>query len=79
MDRWRANHWRMETTMEEIEGEVEKGSEESKGRGVPNKEQQSKLYRGQEEECHMWLSQNLNLPGKMTAIMAMLEQMVETR
>ena len=78
MDRWRANQWRMETTMEEIEGEVEKGSEESKGRGVPNKEQQSKLYRGKEQEYHMWLSQNLN-PEKMTAIMAMVEQMVETR
>ena len=42
------------------------------------KEQQSKLYRGQEQECHVWLSQNLN-PGKTAAIMTMLEQMVETR
>ena len=36
MDRWRANRWRMETSMEEIEEEVEKRSEESKGRGVLN-------------------------------------------
>ena len=42
------------------------------------KEQQSKLCRGQEQECHVWLSQNLN-PGKTVAIMTMLEQMVETR
>ena len=42
------------------------------------KEQQSKFFRGQEQECHVWLSQNLN-PGKMAATMTILEQMVETR
>ena len=42
------------------------------------KKQQRKLYRGQEQEFHVWLSQNLN-PGKTVAIMTMLEQMVETR
>ena len=42
------------------------------------KEQASKLYRGREQKCHMWLSQNLN-PGKTAANMTMLEQMVETR
>ena len=42
------------------------------------KEQQSILYRGQEQEYHVWLSENLN-HGKMAAIMTMLEQMVETR
>ena len=42
------------------------------------KEQQSKLCRGQEQECHVWLSQNL-YPGKTAAIMTLLEQMVETR
>ena len=42
------------------------------------KEQQSKLYREQEQVCHVWLSQNLN-PGKAAAIMTMLVQMVETR
>ena len=42
------------------------------------KEQQSKLYREQEQECHVWLSQNLN-HGKTAAIITMLEQMVETR
>ena len=36
LDRWRANRWRMETSIEEIEGKVEKGGEESKGRGVQN-------------------------------------------
>ena len=42
------------------------------------KEQQSESYRGQEQEYHVWLSQNLN-PGKTAVIMTMLEQMVETR
>ena len=31
-DRWRADRWRMKTSVEEIEGEVEKGSEEYRGR-----------------------------------------------
>ena len=42
------------------------------------KEQQSEVYSEQEKECHLWLTQNLNL-RKTAAIMAMLEQMVETR
>ena len=37
MDRWRADRWRIETSVEEIEEEVEKGSEESKGRRVRDK------------------------------------------
>ena len=41
------------------------------------KEQQRKIYRDQDQECYMWLSQNLN-PKKASAIMTMLEQMVET-
>ena len=42
------------------------------------KEQQSKLYRGKKQECHMCLSQNLN-PEKTAASMAMLEHMLEAR
>ena len=55
-------------------------------RGVTNqriehygiKDQQSQLYRSQEKECHVWLTQNIN-PGKTAALMIILEQMVETR
>ena len=43
-----------------------------------DKSQQSKLYTGQEQECHVWLSQNLN-PGKTAVIMTMLKQVVEKR
>ena len=74
----RAYQGKMETSMEEIEGEAEKGSEEPKDRGYEMKEQQSKLYRGQEQECHVWFFQNLN-PGEAAVIMTMLEQMVGTR
>ena len=42
------------------------------------KEQQSQVYREQEEECHSWLGQNLH-GRKTSSIMTMLEQMVETR
>ena len=42
------------------------------------KEQQSRVYKAQESECHVWLFQNLN-PGKVASIMSMLEQMIETR
>ena len=42
------------------------------------KQQESKLFSDQEEECYMWLSQNLH-PRKTSAIMNMLEQMGETR
>ena len=42
------------------------------------KEQQSKFYREQEQECHVWLSRNLN-SVKTAAIMTMSEQMLETR
>ena len=42
------------------------------------KKKQSKLYREQEQECHVWMSQNLN-PGKTAAVVTMLERMVEIR
>ena len=53
MDRWRANRWRIETSMEEIEGEVEKESENQRKVEYRTKEQQNKLYRGQEQECYL--------------------------
>ena len=61
-----------------LKEKLEKGVKNQRVEEYRTKEQQSKLYRGQEQECHVWLSQNLN-PGKTAAIMTMLEQMVETR
>ena len=61
-----------------LKEKLKKGVKNQRVEEYGTKEQQSKLYRGQEQDCHVWLSQNLN-PGKTAAIMTMLEQMVETR
>ena len=58
--------------MEETEGEAKKGMKKQRIYEYRRKEQPSKFYREQEQECHVWLSQNLN-PGKTAAIMTMLE------
>ena len=69
---------RMEASMEEIEGEMEKRVKTRRIESYQAKEKQSKVYSEQEKECHLWLTQNLN-QRKTAAIMMMLEQMVETR
>ena len=61
-----------------LKEKLKKGVKNQRIEEYEMKEQQSKLYREQEQECHVWLSQNLN-PGKTAATMTMLEQMVETR
>ena len=43
-----------------------------------SKEQQNRLFKEQEPECHLWLTQNLH-PRKTSSIISMLEQMAETR
>ena len=68
----------MKTSMEETEGEAKKGMKKQRIDQYGRKKQQSKLYRKQEQKCHVWLSQNIN-PGKITATLTMLEQMLETR
>ena len=42
------------------------------------KEQQSKLFREQEQDYHLWSMQNLN-QGKTASLTVMFEQMVETK
>ena len=44
------------TSVEEIEAEVEKGVKNQRIEEYGTKEQQSKLYREQEQECHVCLS-----------------------
>ena len=61
-----------------LKKKLKKGVRNQRVEEYVTKEQQSILYRGQEQEYHLWLSENLN-PGKMAIIMTMLEQMVETR
>ena len=38
----------------------------------------SKIYKKQHKKCNVWLEQNLT-PRKTSAIMQMLEQMIETK
>ena len=77
MDRSRADGgWK--PAWKRLKDKLKKGVKNQRVKEYRTKEQQSQLYRGQEQECHTWLPQNLN-PGKTAAIMAMLQQMVETR
>ena len=55
-----------------------KGTRSKRIENYKNKEQQGKLFAEQEQECNLWLSQNLD-PRKTALILTMIEQMVETR
>ena len=55
-----------------------KAMESRRTKNYRTKEQQSQLYQEQEDECYLWLSQNLH-GRKTSSIMTMQEQMVETR
>ena len=58
--------------------QVKKATEAKRIEIYRTKEHQSQFYQEQEEECHVWLSQNLH-GRKTSSIMTMLEQMVETK
>ena len=55
-----------------------KGSEEKRFWQYRKKEIQSEIYNKQDKKCNRWLEQNL-MPRKISSIMSMIEQMVETR
>ena len=55
-----------------------KGVEERRQEVYYQKEMQSAIYKKQNQQCNLWLEQNLT-PAKTASIMSMLEQMVETR
>ena len=57
---------------------LQKATEAKRIEIYKTKVQQSQFYQEQEEECHLWLKQNLH-GRKTSSIMTMLEQMVETR
>ena len=68
----------METNLEKGEVKIA-GSVGRKGvEAYEIKEKQGRLFRAQEDECNLWLTQNVN-PRKTASVMVMLEQMVETR
>ena len=65
-------------TWKKVKSTLRKGVECRRVESYKTKEQQSKVFRDQEQECHLWLTQKLH-PCKTSAITDMLEQMVETR
>ena len=58
-----------------VKNSLQKATESRRIEIYKTKEQQSQVYREQEEECHSWLGQNLH-GRKTSSIMTMLEQMV---
>ena len=66
------------TTWKKVKSTLKKGVECSRVESYKTEEWQSKVFRDQEQECHPWLTQKLH-PRKTSAIMDMLEQMVEKR
>ena len=65
-------------TWRKVKNRLQKATEFKRIETYKTKEQQSQVYQAQEEECHVWLNQNLH-GRKTSSIMMMLEQMVETR
>ena len=57
---------------------LKKGVEERRREVYYQKEMQSAVYKNQDQQCNLWLEQNIT-PPKTASIMLMLEQMVETR
>ena len=57
---------------------LKKGVEERRREVYYQKEMWSAVYKKQDQQCNLWLEQNIT-PPKTASIMSMLEQMVETR
>ena len=55
-----------------------KGSKEKRLEQYRKKEMQSEIYKKQDRSWNIWLEQN-STPRKPSAILSMIEQMVETR
>jgi len=66
------------TTWRKVKNRLQKATESNRIETYKTKDQQSQVYQVQEEECYVWLNQNLH-GRKTSSIMTMLEQMVETR
>ena len=57
---------------------LKKGSKEKRLEQYRKKEMQSEIYHKQDKKCDIWLKLNL-MPRKTSAIISMIEQMIETR
>ena len=57
---------------------LQKSSQEKIVKQYSKKEKLSEIYKTQGKKCDIWLDLNLR-PRKTSAIMSMIEQMIETR
>ena len=63
-------------TWKRVKTALQKGTKQMRIKTYQSKDQQTGFFREQEEERHLWLTQNLD-PWKTSSIMSMMEQMVE--
>ena len=57
---------------------LQKGTKQKRVETYQSEDQQSRFFKEKEEECHLWLTQNLH-HQKTSSIMSILKQIVETR
>ena len=65
-------------TWKRVKTVLQKSTKQMRIKTYQSKDKQSRFFREQEEECHLWLTQNL-YPWETSSIMSMLEQIVEMR
>ena len=65
-------------TWRRLKAVLQKGIKQTRIEMYESKEQQNRLFKEQEPECHLWLTKNPH-PRKTSSIMSMLEQMIETK
>ena len=68
--------WKL--TWQKVKTCLQKAMESRRIENYKTKEHQSQFYQEQEDEYHLWLSQNLD-GRKTSSVMTILEQMMETR
>ena len=73
---WINQEWK--STCKRVKTALQKGNKQMRIETYQPKDQQGRFFRKQEEECHLWLAQNLH-SRKTSSIISNLEQMVETR
>ena len=73
---WIKQEWK--STWKRVKTALQKGNKQMRIETYQSKDQQGRFLRKQEEECHLWLAQNLHA-RKTSSIISILEQMVETR
>ena len=73
---WIKQEWK--STWKRVKTALQKGNKQMRIETYQSKDQQGRFLRKKEEECHLWLAQNLHA-RKTSSIISILEQMVETR